>query len=358
MKKIISFIIFCAVLNACGQDKGFMGYSTAFVKEDSIIEINHIGFADRENGVLYNIKTIQPVGSVSKTFIGVSLMIAQEKGLLDLDDDINKYLDFEFVNPHYNKGEIITLRHLATHTSGILDNEKAYESSYTYGLTPRLKLGDYLREYLAKGGNMYAKNNFSKDKPGTRYEYSNFASALAAYIVEKASGKPFDVFTDENIFSPLHMYNTGWYYKDISIANHAILYDEKDIALKPYSCDTYPDGSLKTTIFDLSIYLKELIKGYHGNSTLLTKDSWKELFEKNFNDKDNVKHKSEKEPNTGIFMMYFKSGTLGHTGSDYGVSAIMNFDPESGEGKIFMANEDITIKNMEEFKSIWNNIGQ
>lgn len=338
------------------QDAGFIGYATASVKHDSIKELNYFGFADKEKALKYNGSTIQPIGSVSKTVIGVSLMIANEKGFLDLDEDIRKYIDFEFINPNFKKENKITLRHLATHTSGIIDNKKHYESSYFFDVKPNMELGVFLKEYLTKKGSKFSKKNFNTSKAGTKYEYSNIASGLAAYIIEKVSGKSFDSFTKEFIFKPLGMNSTGWFYKDIEKLNHAVLYDEQDKALEPYSCAIYPDGSLKTTINDLSTYLIELIKGYNKASKLLTKESWEELFKKNFSDALIVDNINKKEPNSGLFMVYFKSGSIGHTGSDLGTSTIMTFDPKTSSGKIFMANEDLTASNLKKFKQVWAGI--
>lgn len=359
--KLIPFLltiilVSASVLRSYSQDADFVGYATALIEGNSIAKIDYVGYSDKEKALKYDESTIQPIGSVSKTFIGLSIMIAQEKGLLDLDDDIRKYLDFEFENPYIKFENKITLRHLVSHTSGIVDNEKIYESSYAIGLEPSMELGPFLKEYLTKGGSKYSKNNFSKSIAGTRYEYSNIASGLAAYIVEIASGKPFDLFTKEYIFKPLKMNNTGWFYKDIDKANHAILYDEKDKALEPYSCILYPDGSLKTTISDLSLYLIELIEGFNNESNLISEKSWEEFFKPNFTAEMEVKNINKKEPNTGVFIAYFKSGNIGHTGSDLGVSTIMLFDPRSNTGKIFMSNEDLTAKNVEKFKMIWGAI--
>jgi len=350
-----SFIVI-TIFKSYSQDNGFVGYATASIQHDSIVETNYVGWSDRELSITYNSSTIQPIASVSKTFIGISLMIAQEKGLLNLDEDINTYLDFEFVNPNVKKENKITLRHLATHTSGIIDNEEAQESSYSLGLEPNMELGVFLKEYFVKGGDKYSKTNFHKSRAGIIFEYSNIASALAAYIIEKVSKKPFNVFTEEYIFKPLKMNNSGWFYKDIDKANHAILYDEKDNPIEPYSCAIYPDGSLKTTLNDLSIYLVELIKGYDKKSDLLSEKSWEELYKPNFNDNFKVENISTSEPNTGLFIAYFKSGRIGHSGSDLGVSAVMAFNPKTNAGKIFMANEDLTEHNLEAFKLIWKSL--
>ncbi len=66
-------------------------------------------FSDREKSLKHDSSTIQPIGSVNKTFIGLSLMIAKEKGLIDLGEDISTCLDFEFANPYINLIQIWVL---------------------------------------------------------------------------------------------------------------------------------------------------------------------------------------------------------------------------------------------------------
>ena len=350
---VLLFLIF--PVSSYSQVDKFTGYATALVNQDGILKIETFGYADKEKRIKYSDNTVQPIGSVSKTFIGISLMIAIEKGLLDLDKDINEYLDFKIQNPNFDDSNIITLRHLATHTSGLIDNAKIYESAYSPGLYPSMDLKEFLLENLVKN-KKNVKKSFYKSKAGKRYAYSNIGAALAAYIIETTSEKPFDEFTNEYIFTPLRMENTGWFYKDINQNRHAILYDEKGNPLKPYSLITYPDGNLKTSIVDLSQYLIELIKGYNGNSKLLAKDSWIEFFTKNFEGNSTIKNLDLREPDSGIFVVYFKSGKIGHTGSDPGVSTILMFDPKTNIGQIFMSNKDLVKDNLQEFKTIWSKI--
>ena len=307
-----SAIILSAFILPVKKDKDFTGYAIASITEHSI-ETKSVGFADKENAVKYDTLTIQPVGSVSKTLIGLSLMIAKEQGFIDLDEDINKYLDFEISNPHIEGSNIISLRHLATHTSGIKDHHKFYRKAYLFGNKPKISLEDYLKQYLIEGGSMYSTKNFSKYATGTYYSYSNIAAALAAYVLEQAVGMPFNEFTHQYITKPLGMTQSGWFYKDMYKSKYAILYDKKDAPLESYSLATYPDGGFKTSIHDLSIYLKELIKGYNHNSPLLSNDSWDEFFRKNFTKENPVQNIHSGEPNSGIFMAYSKSGMIGHT---------------------------------------------
>lgn len=356
MKKIVTLltILLCSNL-VLGQDSTFVGYATSKIKNGNI-DIHTFGFKNKEQNINFDSLTIQPIGSVSKTVIGLAIMKAIELGLIDLDTDINNYIDFKVQNPRIKNNTPITLRHLATHTSGILDNEKYYLQAYTKGLKPNLSLEQYLKEYLVKKGKKYSKKNFGNFKAGDEYNYSNIGAALAAYIIERVSQQSFDVFTQKYIFQPLGMKNTSWHYDETKLNSYSKLYDENDRPLEYYSLATYPDGSLKTTIADLSIYLNILINGYNTNSTFLEKKSWNTFYQKNFTANYFVRGINPKEPNTGIFIIYSKNGTIGHTGSDPGVAVVMYFDPLNNEGKIFMANEDLTPQNVQSFKEIWSKL--
>ncbi|MCO6163813.1 serine hydrolase [Flavobacterium sp. NRK F7] len=349
---IILFFSFSKFSSYC-QNDSFVGYAVSKVNQDSIISCTTFGYANEENKIAYAKNTIQPIGSVSKTFIGLALIIAQEKGIIDLDTNINDYLDFEISNPNIKEANTITLRHLATHTSGIIDDEIIYESSYTFDVVPKNNLHDFFYKNLALASKS-KKKLFSKYKAGENYSYSNVGAALAAYVLEKASGKPFNKFTQEYIYTPLQMKNTGWFFDEIDATKLALLYDENKTPLAKYSCDTYPDGSLKTTITDLSLYLIELIKGYNGNSNLISKNGWSTFFSKQFSENHwQPQNSNPKEPNSGIFIFYFPSGEIGHTGSDLGASSVLKFNPKTNTGQIFMANEDLTKNNVATFKTIW-----
>jgi CubicO group peptidase (beta-lactamase class C family) len=78
------------------------------------------GFADLDKQIRYTPQSLHYIGSISKTLIGVSLMQLVERGRIRLDDDINLYLPFKITNPHFPR-DVITIRHLATHTSTIRD---------------------------------------------------------------------------------------------------------------------------------------------------------------------------------------------------------------------------------------------
>ena len=357
MTRIYPLFVACMLQSwaASAQDDSFTGYATASIRPGTA-DIRTYGFRDAKKTIAYDSTTIQPVGSVSKTVIGLAIMKAIEMGLLSLDTDINTYLEFPVKNPRVQNHRPITLRHLATHTSGIRDREKAYREAYTKGNFPTESLRDYLRSYFIPGGKRYATDNFGSDAPGDAYAYSNIGAALAAFVVESATKIPFDQFTERYILQPLGMHNTHWFYREADRTWYSTLFDGKDKAIAPYTLTTYPDGALKTTIADLSRYLQALVAGYRHQSTLLSDSSWDQLFSKQFTDAHPVRNINPKEPNSGIFFVHAKSGLIGHTGSDPGVSAFLFFDPVTGNGRIFMANEDLTPKNVARFRVIWDNL--
>lgn len=128
-------------------------------------------------------------GSVSKLFTWTAVMQQVEAGKLDLDRDVNAYLDFQI--PPY-EGKPITLRHIMTHTAG-------FEESIRYLISENPKAVMPLERHVKVA---LPKRVFA---PGTTPAYSNYATALAGYIVERVSGTPFDDYVEQRIFRPLGM---------------------------------------------------------------------------------------------------------------------------------------------------------
>ena len=175
------------------SEAGIAGLGAAIIVHKKVVWMKGYGFADRARAVPFTPDTVMNIGSISKTFTGAALMHAVQEGKLSLDEDINTYLPFKVVNPHYPNGRI-TLRHLATHTSGITDRWAIYEGTYHYGDAPE-PLGEFLKSYFIPGEAGYSKDNFLNVKPGTHREYSNIAAGLAGYIVELAVGEKLNAYT-------------------------------------------------------------------------------------------------------------------------------------------------------------------
>ncbi len=289
-------------------------------------------------------------------------------GYFNLETDINTILPFKIQNPNF-PNSIITIKDLATHTSSLIDNEATYLSLYNLGKKPSTELSHFLKEYYSIDGKLYSKSNFGTIKPGKEYNYSNIASCLASYIIELKSGMSFDKFTQKYIFEPLQMNDSNWFYDENKSKNYATLYEinntedsflkpflNEDKSVKTYSCITYADGSLKTSTQDLTKYLFEMIKGFNGESNLLSKESYKTLFQKQFSEENMPQNMDSKEPNRAIFWCYSKKGKLMHTGSDIGVTTLVSFDPLTKIGRLIMINAALdgedNAKAVEHFKKI------
>ena len=352
----------------------FNGIGVAIVDSSGVLFQQGYGLANIHSNTPYTVNIIQPIASVSKTFIGVALMLAQEKGLLQLDDPINSYLPFKVINPNF-PDNVITIRQLATHTSTLRDTEEYMNRSYILAeeldssvvnfenipqsFNPNstsIAFSEFLKNYLSEDGIWYNKESFTNQKPGQLYEYTNVGATVAAYIIELVSKQSFEEFTSQHILDPLKMNNSGWNYEAIDQTKTSQLYNNKTTVIPRYSLITYPDGGFLTTISDLSIYLNELIKGYSGSGKLLQKSSYNELFRKqleaeNFEDRD-PNHPYKDDYNTGIFIGFSALENIGHTGGDPGVSSLLFFNAESKIGRILLVNTD--IENQEGVNAYYN----
>jgi len=340
----------------------FNGFGVALVNDNEVLYQNGFGITDFETKQKYNENTVQNIASVSKTFIGIAILKAQELGKLKLDDPINKYLPFKVINP-YHPGIPITIRHLTTHTSSITDtkeymtktivlkdtanivNNLKIDISPTKFNSPSAKISIevFLNNILDVSGKWYSKEVFLDKKPGEVFDYSNVGATLAALVLEKATAISYDDFTTTYILKPLQMNNSGWNFNSINFSNYTHTFRNKTTPYPYYSLNTYPDGGMLTTSNDMSKYISELMKGYFGNGTLLSKESYKEYFTpqldaENFIDRSSGEYSDEY--NMGITMGFGSTGNFGHTGGDPGLFSVIWFKKDNKIGKYFIVNTE------------------
>ncbi len=365
-------------INQIYQKGIFNGFGVSIVNENGTLYQKGFGFSDVSTKKAYTENTIQNIASVSKTFVGIALLKAQELGKLQLDDPIEKYLPFKVINPNFPDAKI-TIRQLANHTSSIVDNE--YYLTKNYILRPgqdlngmklsfdetqvfmpsdsSVSLEAFLDNVLSEKGKWFQTSGFLTNKPGEIYEYSNVGTALAGYIIERATGVSFSDFTKQYILDPLKMTNSGWKYEDIKLESLSRLYENPGTVIPYYESITYPDGGLMASINDMSKFLAELIKGYNEKGTILSKESYKEYFRAQLS-ASNFMERSERNPynesyNIGIFIGFGHTGYIGHTGGDPGVLSILFFDPKNNIGRIMLFNTSFSDQaGNNAFYGIWN----
>ncbi|MEW6493016.1 MAG: serine hydrolase domain-containing protein, partial [Cyanobacteriota bacterium] len=166
------------------------GAAISVVKDGKLFFAKGYGYANLEKKIPVEAdKTLFRVASLSKLFTATAAMQLYERGQLDLDADVSKYLDFELENPF---SKPVTPAEMMMHTDGSTVRRIGLAARTEAGMEP---LGDYLKDHMPP----------IVWPPGELYSYSSHSLALLGYVVEKISGIPFVQYIDKNILQPLEM---------------------------------------------------------------------------------------------------------------------------------------------------------
>jgi len=247
---------------------GFMPYALAsgdvagavvvVVKDGQILSQKGYGYADVKSGRKVDpARTLFRPGSVSKLFVWTAVMQQVEQGKIDLNADINRYLDFKI--PPY-QGKPITMRDLMTHTPGFEEWGKSLFVASPERLIP---LEPLLKRWTPK--RIFA--------PGTTPAYSNYGASLAGYIVQRLSGEKFDDYMDRHIFAPLDM-KTSTFRQPLPRQFEAEMsssYQQASMPAKPYELVAgEPAGSVSATGEDMAHFMiAHLQDGRYGANRIL-----------------------------------------------------------------------------------------
>lgn len=167
------------------------GGAVLIMKGDSIIFSKGYGLADLELKINIDANTLFNVGSISKTFVSNAILMLQDEGKLSVEDNMAKYFpDFKNIEI----AEKVKIKHLITHTSGLVDNRQTKTDSLFY--------------LTAKDAENWYPTTQAEDlnfEPGTRYDYSNPAYNALALIIEQVSGMKWQDYIADKIFIPSGM---------------------------------------------------------------------------------------------------------------------------------------------------------
>lgn len=172
------------------RERNIPGAVVVVVKDGQTVFAGGWGHADLDRGMAMDPeRTLIRPGSASKPFVWTAVMQLAEQGRIDLNTDINEYLDFEIAETYE---EPITMHHLLTHTAGF---EAVEDDLFILDEAKVPSLAEYVRKHRP----------VRVFWPGTVTGYSNYGTALAAYIVERVSGESFSDYVENRIFTPLGM---------------------------------------------------------------------------------------------------------------------------------------------------------
>ena len=233
------------------------GAVVVIVKDGQVLLEKGYGYADEDKRTPVDpARTLFRPGSTSKLFTWTSVMQLVEQGKLDLDTDVNKYLDFP-VPPL--DGQPITLRNIMTHRAGF---EERIKDLVAFDVPD-----PPLRDVLA--GNMPARIY----KAGTTSAYSNYATGLAGHIVERVSGLSFNDYVEKNVFGPLDMKHSTFRQPlpDAIKADMSTGYEESGKPGKGFEVVNIPPaGSLSSTGRDMAHFMiAHLADGKYGDAQIL-----------------------------------------------------------------------------------------
>lgn len=299
------------------------GAAVSIVRGDSIVLEKGYGWADIERRIPVDpARTLFRIGSVTKVFTWTAVMQLRDEGLLDLDEDINGYLDFRIPDTY---PEPITLRHLMTHTAGFEDR--------AFGLF-RPPTGLSRPEFMRR--NLPARVR----PPGTFASYSNYGSALAGYIVERVSGMPWEQYLEERILAPLSMeYATGRQ----PLPQHLAAYEaagyshsnERFVRQDFEWMEMAPAGSMSVSAEEMAAFMiAHLNGGAYGNSRLLSEAATREMHSTAFTGDPRV---------SGMALGFAENRmhgvrTTGHNGATSWFFTDMTLIPSAGVGIFVSTN--------------------
>lgn len=302
------------------------GLTMVLVNRDSILYSGGWGHANlEEDRPATPDQTVWRLASISKVVTGTAVMQLVERGLVDLDTNINEYLTSVEIPETFNNP--ITLRHLLTHTPG-LDVRcmgKSYRTEEEW---------EPLSEFIARilPDCVYP--------PGKVYSYSNIGNALSALVVEDVTGMDFNEYCIENIFRPLGMGNTSFRVQNREMEEQLYIgyvyqFGEYQPTRFDYLGD-YPAGQLLSTSEDFARFMMAHLNGgsLNGNRILKT-ETVEQMHAPQFT------HHPELSGSVGFtFHISHDRGykISQHGGGYLGLSTLMQLFPDEGLGLFVAAN--------------------
>jgi len=312
-----------ALLPAQLQSRDMAGAVVAVVKDGQVLLAKGYGDADvaAKKPVVAGETLFRP-GSISKVFTAIAVLQLVEQGKLDLDRDVNDYLDFAIPKTF---AEPITLRRLLTHTAGFEEVIKNLFVASANEMRP-------LREYLIA---VMPERIF---RPGTVPSYSNYGLALAGYIVERSAGEPFEKYIAAHILGPLRMEHSTFAQPLPPTLEPAM---SKGYAATAQGAKSFefvqaaPAGALSTTATDMArLVLALLADGTLDGATILKPESVHAMETRQLDWPPTVR-------SLGLILMEYSSNgqrIVGHAGDTFYFHSDMILIPEARVGLFISYN--------------------
>jgi CubicO group peptidase (beta-lactamase class C family) len=225
------------------KDTHTPGTSVAIVHRDGPEWVTGIGMADVSSSRGATDETLFRIGSTSKAFASMAILLLADQGKLSLDDPVRKLAPEVWFENRWEASDAVRVVNLLEHTTGWDDM--------------------HLREYAKDAPRMSLKealdydhhSRISRWPPGTRTAYCNSGPAVAAYIVEKVSGQKFEDFVKQNLFQPIGM-KTATYFKPTSGRETTLYHGDGKTPYAYWNIIFRPAGSINASAQDMAAYVQ------------------------------------------------------------------------------------------------------
>jgi len=291
--------------------------------DSSGMHFYNYGKTKNENGKIVDERTIYEIGSISKVFTSLLLAELVAEGKMKLDDPIEKYLPNVQV-PNY-KGVKITLKHLATHNSGLprlpVNLNLGEDPDNPYAHYDEKMLLDFLEKYKLAS------------EPGTKHEYSNLGAGILGYILTKESGMSLEGLFQKKVGDKLQFENTVTTLSTSQKENLALGHAGGDVVPNWDFQDALAGGgAFKSNVFEMLSFLKMQLP-LDGNEISSAVKSTQKL-------QDHVQTKM------GLGWHFYKENIRWHNGGTGGYKSFCGIDLEKNRGVVVLSNSTFSVDDL------------
>ena len=307
------------------KDTHTPGATVAIVHRDGPEWVAGIGKADVASGRDATDETLFRIGSTSKAFASMSILLLADQGKLSLDDQVRKLAPEVWFENRWETTDPVRVVNLLEHTTGWDDiHLREYAKN-----APEISL----RDALAYDHH----SRISRWPPGTRTAYCNAGPAVAAYIVEKISGQKFEDFVQQNLFAPIGM-KTATYFKPASGNETTLYHGDGKTPYEYWNIIFRPAGSINASAQDMAAYVQFYLNRGMSNGVQVVPATDIERME---NPKSAWAAKEGLQSGYGLSNYWsVEDGFVyhGHNGGVEGGLTELSYMPEYGVGYFFSIN--------------------
>jgi len=227
------------------QEYKVPGAQFAIVNKEGVIWNGNFGWADATNKIPVTDSTMFRIGSITKSFVAVSIMKLIDEGKLNLNDKIGDLVpEIQFEN-EWEATNPVRIVHALEHTTGFDDVHLPEYAAIADGWT------------TLEGLTFHPDSRWSRYEPGMHTSYCNSGPPIAAYVVEKTTGQTFEEFVGENVFGPLEMNHSSFFYDPYVEKHLSKAYADTKLREAPYwHLIARASGAINSTALEMANYVR------------------------------------------------------------------------------------------------------